>query len=1120
MKKYVFYIVTLLFTMIYPPLLKAAAFDPSGKWTYNVVNDNRHLHLCQVKPGETRVVELTGDVYVYDRIFVGSATYLGSDSAPATLIIRNKTGHKVTIHNRLTASEYVESNVFVDGVWKPWSQICSQVLFSVFVNAKLVIEGSADSPIHIDGGSTVVDVPETPFGFMECQGSYDLKYVTIENVKLSDKYLGDSSLIKLAPYRYNTGTSASPIWNYCKMGSMSFDHCTIRNVSCPGSYGAVMLNCFNMSLLGESVNNRETNKISFTNCEIYNVSQGGVAGTKTVFGESVDKATGTAGLIRFRGGWVGDLYMKNTKIHDNTSAGDCAGVYWNAVGYPVSGKHPVFTMDGCEFYNNKVTNSGACGGAMVLQGEFKFEGAPTKVYNNSAPGHGGGIAVKAYTGLDPISTSAVNINMDINDKLLLEGNTSEEGGGMSILCGTDCNLPAGSQIFVNINGCTINNNRADNYGGGIGVRCYENTSIPVTINLNSGTFSGNQVTANTTDIGGGAIAFRGGTIKSAPNTTCYFENNTSTYQGGAIRADWHANVSLGSLKFSNCSAQYGGAITIHGGASMEMNDVEINNCEASMLGGGMSLYWNASAHIKSAVISGCKAKGGGAISVFPYSDGTAPSSLTIDQATITNNEAIYDASVADSGCGGAILTDASKLTINDGTISNNTARDGGGVYLKLGSTFGMTKGVISDNVATRRGGGVYSSGVGFTLQDGLITRNSAGDFGGGIYYDNGSNTDARTIAGGTVSYNKAYGGGGIYTNAHRKSKLNINNTIMEYNEAQLGGGLLTYFSELQLSNAYVRYNKALKVPGGDVLTSMYGYIHCSGLTADTDAPKQRTLGGIGGGIYSSFKSHLTFDTQGGFGIYANVADYGADDIFALAGDIAGYDWEDESITLPKIAELGLSGYNVPVSQGNLFWAEDYIVNDENYDQGTNKLGVNGKNKRYRTSVEQMSLDLANTAVASGKYTNKYLMLAVGSGVGKATLRKKGLKQGETCVFKVYSQDTNQNQYHQSTGAGDRPVNPLNCYMTIMMVGGGTEVDEKTLILPTGNWVVQESPYWAWTYNKVDDTNPPVNTLEDPLLIGKAVTATGDPAVFEFTNTKRTDIVVPHDEEVIQNSLQK
>ena len=168
----------------------------------------------------------------------------------------------------------------------------------------------------------------------------------------------------------------------------------------------------------------------------------------------------------------------------------------------------------------------------------------------------------------------------------------------------------------------------------------------------------------------------------------------------------------------------------------------------------------------------------------------------------------------------------------------------------------------------------------------------------------------------------------------------------------------------------------------------------------------------------------------------------------------------------------------------------------------------------------MSLDLANTAVASGKYTNKYLMLAVGYGVGKATLRKKGLKQGETCVFKVYSQDTNQNQYHQSTGAGDRPVNPLNCYMTIMMVGGGTEVDEKTLILPTGNWVVQESPYWAWTYNKVDDTNPPVNTLEDPLLIGKAVTATGDPAVFEFTNTKRTDIVVPHDEEVRQNSLQK
>ena len=122
------------------------------------------------------------------------------------------------------------------------------------------------------------------------------------------------------------------------------------------------------------------------------------------------------------------------------------------------------------------------------------------------------------------------------------------------------------------------------------------------------------------------------------------------------------------------------------------------------------------------------------------------------------------------------------------------------------------------------------------------------------------------------------------------------------------------------------------------------------------------------------------------------------------------------------------------------------------------------------------------------------------------------------MFKIYANDGD--QYKQSTtGSGVRPVSPLNCYMTVIMVGGGTGVDTKTLILPAGHWVAQESPYWAWTYDKVDDTDPAVNTIEDPLLIGLEV-KTDNNTVFEFTNTKRTNITTPHAEGVKQNSLQK
>ena len=1117
MKKCILFIVITLITMICHHPIQAATFGPnatSGTWTYNVINDGLHYHLCQVKPNNTMTIELTGDVTVDDRIFVGSATYIHTEGyvhPSTTLHIKNGSGKPVTIKYNLSTEPIKHNGVVVQS--NP-----SGVFFSVFINAKLIIEGTESAPIIIDGNW---DSKTVPYGFIENQGTIDFKHVILQNVKLSSNR-GDTSLFKLSPFgkkTYYTGTSGDFYYKGYQLGTTTLDHCTIRNIS-SGSYGAVMLAGFKMSEV--AANTRTSNKISITNCEIYNVNQTGVATTKTAQGENVDYASGTAGLFRFRGAWVGDFYMKNTKIHDNTSVGIGGGVFWNAIGR--ASDRPVFTIDGCEFYNNTVTDVTVSGTkvegsapAMVLQGQFKFEGNTTKVYNNTSNYLGGGIYVMGYTGMD--ATGRVDVTMNINDKLEMYGNSAELGGGMVIDCPEQCSMDAGSTVTVNINGCNIHNNKAIRMGGGMHIQWYSEVAKarPLTVNLNQGNFTENVVTGTTAgNYGGGGLSILGGTVKSSSGARCYFTSNKSGYQGGAIRFDEGANVQLGTVDITNCTAAYGGGITVEGsGTTASMSDVKISGCSATGTGGGISLYDKASATINSADISSCKASAGGAISAF------GGSNLTINQATISGNEVTYAEGIADSGCGGAILTDASMLTINDGTISNNTARDGGGVYLKLSSTFGMTKGVISDNVATRRGGGIYSSGVGFALKEGLITRNSAGDFGGGIFYNNGSssNTADHTIAGGTVSYNKAYAGGGIYCNAFRKSKLYIKNTLMEYNEALLGGGLFSYFTDLTLTNAYVRYNKAIGGASGNP-GSMYSYIHCSGGTAELDAPKSYDLGGIGGGIYTAFKSHLTFDTKGGFGIYANLADYGADDIYAQGGEGSGLDYSDQSITLPAIAELGLSGYNVPVSQGNLFWAEDYIVNDTNYGKGSNKLGENGKNLRYRTSVEQMKLDLVKTAVASGKYTNKYLMLAVGYGVGKATLRKKGLKQGETCVFKVYSQDTKQNQYHQSTGVGDRPVNPLNCYMTIMMVGGGTEVDEKTLILPTGNWVVQESPYWAWTYNKVDDTNPPVNTLEDPLLIGKAVTATGDPAVFEFTNTKRTDIVVPHDEEVRQNSLQK
>lgn len=1099
----------------YSPDNPNACFRNQSTWKHNYnldCNRGGNVYLCQVPPGNEVVVDLTQDVYVYDRIFVGSAYYfsLGESVKPAKLTIRNRSGKKVTIHNRITPSTITASSSNSGSTITKKQDITNLFTFvSVLMNGTLVIEGDENSPIVIDGNSNDSNSTAFPVGFIENQGTLDFKHVTIQNVKFSSAStsLGNCSLFKICPWD-TKGVGQ-------KLGTMTFDHCTIQNITSPASYGAVMLNYLNMG--ANAVNTRSSNKITFTNCLIQNVTQGGAATQDATGGAQGDKQANTAGIIRFRGGWIGDLYMKNTVIRNNTSTYTCAGVYWNAVGRKED--HPVFTIDGCEFYGNKVTNASCDGGAMVLQGEFKFEGGQTKVYNNSAGHLGGGIAVMGYTGTDAIEQTTITMN--INDKLEVYNNQSELGGGMSFYCSDYCNLTDGSQVVINVDGCNIHDNTANRLGGGMHIQWKSNYvndhNIGLTVNLNQGTFANNKVTGTTVgNYGGGGLSVMGGKVTSTSGARCTFSGNTSGYLGGAIRFDDGANVQLGTVDITNCSAAYGGGITVEGsGTTMTMSDVEISNCSATETGGGISLYESASATINSANITGCSANGGGAVSAY------GGSTLIINQATINGNTATYDESdTADvdtdthyNGCGGALLANASTITINDGTISNCTARDGGGVYLNLGSKYGMTKGVISDNNASRRGGGVYSSGIGFELKDGLITRNTAGEFGGGIFYNQGSysNQAGYTIAGGTVSYNKAYGGGGIYVNAYDKGTITIKNTLVEYNEAYIGGGTLIYHAPTIFSNAYIRYNKAIGVDGKKPAT-MYNINHCVGGHPNTDAP-ETTLSGIGGGIYGCVFANMSFNTAvgEGFGIYGNTADYGADDIYLSN--------QNTTLNLPAISSLGLSGYNVPVNKSQLFWAEDYIDNDPNYEQGTNGLkGTGEANVRYRTSLENMSTSLSKTMVNAGTYNNQYLMLAVGFAMAKVTLKKNGLQKGETCVFKIYANDGD--QYKQSTtGSGVRPVSPLNCYMTVMMVGGGTGVDTKTLILPAGHWVAQESPYWAWTYDKVDDTDPAVNTIEDPLLIGLEV-KTDNNTVFEFTNTKRTNITTPHAEGVKQNSLQK
>lgn len=175
---------------------------------------------------------------------------------------------------------------------------------------------------------------------------------------------------------------------------------------------------------------------------------------------------------------------------------------------------------------------------------------------------------------------------------------------------------------------------------------------------------------------------------------------------------------------------------------------------------------------------------------------------------------------ANYGGGGVVLVgDGATMTLNAGSISNNSAQRsdandavlGGGILLMNGPALTMNGGSISNNVAGSRdfgndaiGGGIAAMGLGsashIVMNGGEVSNNKAlsgvkGGHGGGI----GTTTITTFVAkGGSVTGNETTGmGGGLYVDGAAATKDGTKvsnnrfyNTVVTNNTAKsLGGGL-------------------------------------------------------------------------------------------------------------------------------------------------------------------------------------------------------------------------------------------------------------------------------------------------------------------------------------------
>ena len=87
------------------------------------------------------------------------------------------------------------------------------------------------------------------------------------------------------------------------------------------------------------------------------------------------------------------------------------------------------------------------------------------------------------------------------------------------------------------------------------------------------------------------------------------------------------------------------------------------------------------------------------------------SGLTVNGCTINSNQALAQ---GEGGDGGAFHLESGTATLTDVTLTNNTSKDAGGIYVKADATLylgGTTGSTLSGNTSSQHGGGIVNYGT-------------------------------------------------------------------------------------------------------------------------------------------------------------------------------------------------------------------------------------------------------------------------------------------------------------------------------------------------------------------------------------------------------------------------
>ena len=285
----------------------------------------------------------------------------------------------------------------------------------------------------------------------------------------------------------------------------------------------------------------------------------------------------------------------------------------------------------------------------------------------------------------------------------------------------------------------------------------------------------------------GTLTLEGGTITggNATNGGCVYNAGTMTFTDGTI-TDGNATNGGGVYNAGTMTLDTGG----DGGS--------IENCTATSNGGGV--YNAGTLTIKRGTIGGIDEtdpdnpvslgntasnqggaiyNDGGTVTINggSISDNTAQNSggiflhggdLTLTGGTISNN-------TANGNCGGVSVSDNSTMTMSGGSIANNTANNRGGMHVGSSSTFTMTGGSISGNTATNSCGGINMDGTFIMSGNPIVMGNTANGNSENVCLPEGKviTVDGAFTSGASVGVTCAGGAGTTFTSGYNSQSGSV-----------------------------------------------------------------------------------------------------------------------------------------------------------------------------------------------------------------------------------------------------------------------------------------------------------------------------------------------------------